>query len=141
MSDSALIQQLFGQLVDFLIDERAGYQAAELVCPFTIQLVFEWLVAPFGQKCIVGKRKCRCPYHILDTVVRRFPVVVLAQPPRKFIIISRTAPFSGIVIKPESTVPRVPGTQYGGIAERRDGIDQTFVAGSYFQLVGNSRGQ
>ena len=41
----------------------------------------------------------------------------------------------------ESTVPRVPGTQYGGIAERRDGIDQTFVAGSYFQLVGNSRGQ
>ena len=132
MSDSALVQQLFGQQVDFLVDERTGNQAAKFVCPFTVQLVFEWFVTPFGQKCIVGKRKCRCPYHILDTVVGRFPVVVLTQPPRKFIIISCTAPFSGIVIKPEGTVPRVSGTQYGGIAERRNGINQTFVAGSYF---------
>lgn len=130
----------FCEGIYFIVDERAGDETAELIVAVVVKFIFEHYVPPIWQESVHTTWENRFPCDAGDAGVDGLTVVILACPPGEFAIIGRSAPFSGRGIDPERSVSCMSGSENGCVAERGDGVYDTFALCRYFQFVGNGRG-
>ena len=96
MPTEPLSDCFFGEGIHFIVDERAGDEAAELIVAVVVKFIFEELCpANLAGKCTCHVGNTGSHVTLADAEVDGLTVVILACPPREFAIIGRSAPFSG----------------------------------------------
>ena len=137
---ASLLDGFLGKEIHLVVDAGCSFELAVLAV--RLELMTEGLDLSFVRDEVMEVLDLlveRLPLDVVDTTLQRRAHVVVRRPTGIIVVVARSGPLARPVVEPEGPVARVACTENGGLASRRDGIDDTLSFRRHLQFVADGR--